>query len=34
MPAYTILLGIYLVISLLISLVVNLVNRRLAIVER
>jgi len=33
-PAYTILLGIYLVISLLISLVVNLINRRLAIVER
>jgi general L-amino acid transport system permease protein len=33
-PAYTILLAIYLVLSLLISLVVNLVNRRLAIVER
>jgi general L-amino acid transport system permease protein len=33
-PAYTILLGIYLVISLLLSLVVNFVNRRLAIVER
>ena len=33
-PAYTILLAIYLVISLLLSLVVNLVNRRLAIVER
>ena len=33
-PAYTILLGIYLVISLLLSLVVNLVNRHLAIVER
>ncbi len=33
-PAYILLLGIYLVISLLISLVVNLANRRLAIVER
>jgi general L-amino acid transport system permease protein len=33
-PAYTILLGIYLIISLLLSLVVNIVNRRLAIVER
>ena len=34
MPAYILLLWIYLVISLLISLVVNLANRRLAIVER
>jgi general L-amino acid transport system permease protein len=33
-PAYTLLLAIYLVISLAISFVVNLVNRRLAIVER
>ncbi len=33
-PSYTLLLLIYLAISLLISLVVNLVNRRLAIVER
>jgi general L-amino acid transport system permease protein len=33
-PAYILLLGIYLVISLLISLVVNLANHRLAIVER
>ena len=33
-PAYTLLLLIYLAISLVISLVVNIVNRRLAIVER
>jgi general L-amino acid transport system permease protein len=33
-PAYTVLLAIYLVISLLLSLVVNLANRRLAVVER
>jgi general L-amino acid transport system permease protein len=33
-PAYTLLLAIYLVISLLISLAVNIANRRLAIVER
>ena len=33
-PSYTLLLLIYLAISLLISLVVNLANRRLAIVER
>ncbi len=33
-PSYTLLLLIYLGLSLLISLVVNLVNRRLAIVER
>ena len=33
-PAYTLLLLIYLAISLAISLVVNIVNRRLAIVER
>ena len=33
-PSYTLLLLIYLAISLLISLVVNVVNRRLAIVER
>jgi general L-amino acid transport system permease protein len=33
-PSYALLLAIYLVISLAISLVVNIVNRRLAIVER
>ncbi len=33
-PAYTLLLAIYLLVSLAISLVVNVVNRRLAIVER
>ena len=33
-PAYTLLLLIYLGISLVISLIVNLFNRRLAIVER
>ena len=33
-PAYTLLLLIYLAISLIISLIVNLFNRRLAIVER
>lgn len=33
-PAFFLLLGIYLVLSLVISLIVNLVNRRLAIVER
>jgi len=33
-PAFALLLGIYLVISLALSLVVNLANRRLAIVER
>jgi len=33
-PAYTLLLLIYLAISLSISLLVNLFNRRLAIVER
>ena len=34
MPSYTLLLLIYLALSLIISLVVNLANRRLAIVER
>ena len=33
-PSYVLLLGIYLVLSLVISFVVNVVNRRLAIVER
>ena len=33
-PSYTLLLLIYLALSLVISLVVNLANRRLAIVER
>ena len=33
-PSFALLLGIYLVLSLVISLVVNVVNRRLAIVER
>jgi general L-amino acid transport system permease protein len=33
-PSYALLLAIYLVLSLLISFVVNVVNRRLAIVER
>ena len=33
-PAYTLLLLVYLALSLLISLIVNLINRRLAIVER
>ena len=33
-PAFTLLLGIYLVLSLVISAFVNLANRRLAIVER
>jgi general L-amino acid transport system permease protein len=33
-PAFTLLLAIYLVISLLLSLVVNIANRRLAVVER
>jgi general L-amino acid transport system permease protein len=34
LPAYTLLLLIYLAISLVISLIVNLINRRLAIAER
>ncbi len=33
-PSYTLLLLIYLALSLIISLLVNLANRRLAIVER
>jgi general L-amino acid transport system permease protein len=33
-PSYALLLAIYLMLSLVISFVVNVVNRRLAIVER